>query len=1222
MRRLRLLLTLATALLAPGVARAQQATASPHGSDLKEACSTCHRADAWKPAKISENFKHAPSTFPLEGAHEQTACLSCHKRLDFKQAPVKCASCHEDVHHGELGTDCARCHTPRSFVDRASMKRAHEQTRFPLRGAHAVASCDACHVPAQPGQMQFVNRTTTCFGCHENDYRTAKTPDHQASGFPQDCAACHSIVAWNTATFDHDATAFPLVGAHIAVTCDGCHADKVYKGKSTACASCHQADYDKTTNPPHQQGFPTTCTDCHTVTAWTGATFDHNTTQFPLTGAHGAQTCAACHGDGVFKGKPTACASCHQGDFDKTSNPTHPAAGFSAECATCHTTTAWAGGTFDHASTGWPLTGQHIGGSCAGCHGDNVFHGKSTDCYSCHRTNYEGTQNPPHAATGFPTTCTTCHNTNDWSGTPFDHTTTRFPLTGAHRALTCANCHGDGVYQGRPMECYSCHKPDYDNSVSPKHGAAGFSTSCTTCHTTTNWTSSFDHASTGWALTGQHIGTACSGCHGDGVFHGKATDCYSCHRTNYDGTRNPPHVASGFPTTCTTCHNTNNWTGAPFDHNATQFPLTGAHLAVSCANCHGDGVYKGKPTDCYSCHRADYDNSSDPKHGTAGFATTCATCHTTTNWSGATFDHATTGWPLTGLHASASCASCHGDNVFHGKSTECYACHRTNYDATQNPPHTAVGYPTSCATCHNTNGWTGTPFNHDATQFPLTGAHRAVTCSDCHGDGVYKGKPTDCYSCHKANFDNSADPKHSAAGFSTSCTTCHTTTAWTSANFNHGSTGWPLTGKHIGADCAQCHGDNVFHGKATNCYSCHRTEFDATSNPPHASSGFPNTCETCHTTAGWTGSPFDHNTTQFPLTGAHKAATCADCHGDGVYKGKPTDCYSCHKANYDGTQNPKHSAAGFATTCVTCHSTTDWNGASFDHSTTGWPLTGLHIGAACLDCHGDGVFHGKPTACYSCHKTNYDNTTNPPHASSGFPNTCDNCHTTSTWTGSPFDHNATQFPLTGAHLAASCADCHGDGVYKGKPTNCYSCHTSDYNSTTKPPHASSSIGTTCATCHTTTQWPGATYDHSKTSFPLTGAHVAATCAQCHGTGVYHGTPTDCYSCHQADYTATSNPNHAAAQFPTTCVSCHTTTTWTGATFNHDSQFFPIYSGHHRGTWSTCSTCHTSPTNFSVFTCLVCHEHNQTSMDSKHRGRSGYAYDSQKCYSCHPRGSGG
>jgi len=78
----------------------------------------------------------------------------------------------------------------------------------------------------------------------------------------------------------------------------------------------------------------------------------------------------------------------------------------------------------------------------------------------------------------------------------------------------------------------------------------------------------------------------------------------------------------------------------------------------------------------------------------------------------------------------------------------------------------------------------------------------------------------------------------------------------------------------------------------------------------------------------------------------------------------------------------------------------------------------------------------------------------------------------------------------------------------------------------------------------------------------------------------------------------------------------------GEVMRTDGPFFPIYSGSHRGTWSSCSTCHQIANDFRQFTCLVCHEHNQASMDNKHHGRPGYSYVSTACLSCHPNGRGG
>jgi hypothetical protein len=418
-RPYRWMLALAVLALSAPPAAAQRGD-NPHGPTIG-ACSTCHRPDGWKPVAISKDFRHAPGVFPLEGAHQTAPCTACHRTLDFAHTSTACASCHTDVHHGEFGTQCSRCHTTRSFVDPAAMRRMHDLTRFPLHGAHAIAACEDCHLPSAPGQSQYANRPTTCYGCHATDYQNAKDPDHVGGAFPQVCTECHGESSWHGANFDHNLTGFPLTGVHLTTACTACHGDGVYKGKSKLCVSCHQTEYNNTTNPPHAaSGFPTTCETCHGTTNWTSATFDHNTTAFPLTGAHTSLDCNACHGDGVYKGKPTTCVSCHLADYNGTNNPAHAAAGFPQTCDQCHTTSTWAGATFDHDASFFPIySGTHQGrwSQCSDCHTSSssyaVFscmtggcHGKSsTDsnhsgvsgyvydaahCYSCHPTGRAG----------------------------------------------------------------------------------------------------------------------------------------------------------------------------------------------------------------------------------------------------------------------------------------------------------------------------------------------------------------------------------------------------------------------------------------------------------------------------------------------------------------------------------------------------------------------------------------------------------------------------------------------------------------------------------------------------------------------------------------------------------------------------------------------------------------------------------------------------------------
>jgi hypothetical protein len=218
-------------------------------------------------------------------------------------------------------------------------------------------------------------------------------------------------------------------------------------------------------------------------------------------------------------------------------------------------------------------------------------------------------------------------------------------------------------------------------------------------------------------------------------------------------------------------------------------------------------------------------------------------------------------------------------------------------------------------------------------------------------------------------------------------------------------------------------------------------------------------------------------------------------------------------------------------------------------------------------------------------------------------------------------HQATRFPLSAAHAVVDCSACHqptaqGGLQFVNRSTDCVSCHRSAAIATKNPDHSAAGFSQQCERCHAPTLWNRARYDHAASRFPLTGAHLKVSCAQCHANGVYAGRPTECVGCHQTDYTRTTNPSHTAASFPTTCSTCHNTSAWAGARFDHD-QFFPIYSGAHRGRWSSCSTCHQNPSSFAQFTCLTCHA--QTETDGHHRGISGYRYDSQVCYTCHRNG---
>jgi len=258
-------------LAAPASAQSEESVEYPHGGYRAE-CTLCHSPDGWRPARVSEEFEH-PSV-PLVGAHAQTDCRSCHESLAFDQLDPACVACHQDVHQGELGIDCARCHTSRNFIESSRMRRAHQLTRFPLRGGHAVLDCDTCHPPTSSGRMTYVNVQIECEACHLDEYQATTNPDHATAGFPTDCSRCHSGLVWQRVrlgndAFNHDGPFFPIFsGKHRGHwgSCSDCHANQNNYSVFT-CLQCHEHSQtrmdDKHSDEPGYQYDSLLCLSCH-----------------------------------------------------------------------------------------------------------------------------------------------------------------------------------------------------------------------------------------------------------------------------------------------------------------------------------------------------------------------------------------------------------------------------------------------------------------------------------------------------------------------------------------------------------------------------------------------------------------------------------------------------------------------------------------------------------------------------------------------------------------------------------------------------------------------------------------------------------------------------------------------------------------------------------------------------------------------------------------------
>lgn len=547
----------------------------------------------------------------------------------------------------------------------------------PLSAAHADLEddCGQCHVAFRKAEQ-----TRLCRACHEEIDADMNVGEGLHGRDPAiaaaDCRECHTdhegrafdIAPNDPATFDHDLTDYPLRGAHVDTACDDCHAaDKPKREAPLDCYSCHGED------DPHHGVLGQECADCHVENDWKEIRFDHDTTDFPLRDAHADVGCMDCHAGQVFDGAPTECIGCHQEDDEHHGR-------FGAKCETCHGADDWARIRFDHAADAdFALLGKHASIECEACHVAPLYEtAVATDCVGCHA------EDDTHRGRNGPD-CETCHTANDWTETRFDHSTTRFPLNGAHTAAACEACHVAPVNVRLPgLDCFSCHADDDEHE--------GFNgPDCETCHVETRWDRvTFDHdRDTDFTLTGAHASATCRSCHAVPVHMASpARACVGCHAED------DPHDGQ-LGADCAACHTTSDWNEQrSFDHDLTRFPLIGAHRTVECDACHETRAFQDAPVECDGCHR------DDDRHR-GRFGRDCERCHTPVDWALWTFDHgAETDFELTGGHAGVDCYDCHTRRRRNPRrmSSNCSACHSSD------DPHDGR-FGRSCDRCHETSSW-------------------------------------------------------------------------------------------------------------------------------------------------------------------------------------------------------------------------------------------------------------------------------------------------------------------------------------------------------------------------------------------------------------------------------------------------------------------------------------------------------------------------------------
>jgi Zn finger protein HypA/HybF involved in hydrogenase expression len=151
---------------------------------------------------------------------------------------------------------------------------------------------------------------------------------------------------------------------------------------------------------------------------------------------------------------------------------------------------------------------------------------------------------------------------------------------------------------------------------------------------------------------------------------------------------------------------------------------------------------------------------------------------------------------------------------------------------------------------------------------------------------------------------------------------------------------------------------------------------------------------------------------------------------------------------------------------------------------------------------------------------------------------------------------------------------------------------------------------------------GLTREQHGVFFPIGNGsfHAAQTCDDCHG-GFSSFKQFTCQSCHAhaTDVAAGRHTFITGFQNDSTgCFTCHPNGRETAISVaDHSAKYFAIDKGPHSAL--QCSDCHNWVTTSRPFLCNSCHTHDQAPTDMAHVSITGYRYDSNGCFGCHPNG---
>lgn len=454
-----------------------------HSSDevSSKKCFDCHNEHHGRNFEIvrfdTTKFDHQLTGYILEDKHSEASCKSCHQSSHIEDDSLKlrentflglqntCLTCHEDYHQASLGKKCEDCHNFKGF-DKAE-KFNHEKTDYPLIGKHKTVDCEKCHPKEVKNGKDFQRfdgiKYSQCEDCHEDEHE---------GKFAQACVDCHSEKSFkeikNKSKFNHSLTGYSLEGKHKLVDCYDCHTNSCTAPLAHQnCFDCHDDYHKGVFNKNNKQKD---CKDCHSIQGFKVSNYgveQHNTSTFPLSGAHIATPCLACHKknkEWSFRNIGTQCVDCHTNIHKEyISAKYYP----QENCEVCHNTSKWRTVQFNHSKTNFLLEGAHKNKTCKDCHYKEqagkqvqVFKTLENTCVNCHKDiHYQQFEK------NGTTDCNTCHSFNNWKIAKFNHDKTKFKLDGKHQNVACNKCHKTVTqnknqyiqYKIKNYQCVDCH---------------------------------------------------------------------------------------------------------------------------------------------------------------------------------------------------------------------------------------------------------------------------------------------------------------------------------------------------------------------------------------------------------------------------------------------------------------------------------------------------------------------------------------------------------------------------------------------------------------------------------------------------------------------------------------------------------------------------------------------------------------------------------------------